>query len=978
MPKKYQIIFLLFVIITLVNDQVICAPTGKITGVVIDSSTNQPLFGANIILVGTSLGAAADIEGKYFVPNVPPGSYTLKATYIGYKSLAVKIQIKDGEHIEQNFKLEAVGVVGKTVVVTTQASGQSAAINQQLASDKIVNVVSSAKIQALPDANAAESVGRLPGVYLVRTGGEGAEVAIRGLEPKYNEIMIDGVRMAATDIDDRGTDLSMISSNILSGIEVYKTVTPDMDAAVLGGVVNFQLREAKKTASGAPKINLSMQGGYDNLQNKYNDYKFSGSIEDRFFNDRFGVIVQAVVENRNLTADGFGGSYYMPNPDASPQVNLQSLNLSFTPRTRHRYGGTIGLDYSLPEGKIALMNFFSLSNTKTNTFSQGYDLIDNQINYGLSNSPNNLNTVTSLLDFQDRLLSFEIDARVSQSYSENISPDQWNWSFLQSSAGLTKISSNQSPTLIASESAAKINQDNLFLNGLTVDNSFLKQRNITGAIDLKRDVTFSDLITATFKFGGSYHYTYRTYTYAEGDGSLYSPNLSASRQVVLNAFPWMTQPPYNLPANGSAQFPITVFEDQANNPKNFLNGNYSFGPLTNIGLLGQVATIVQTLNPTIPHQSNNAYSISSYDLEANNYFGNEYENSGYAMTTVNIGPLLTVMAGVRYQGLKTSYKASRFYNAYLPNPYPQPLAHIDTTTVEYNGFWLPDISIRYKPFSWMGIRASYTTTITYPDFNEITPIIDIGDRAVTWHNYALKPGHAQNYDFALSLYDNSIGLFTIAPFLKQIDNLIFDESIADITDPSIYQLPSFTKGFALSTSINDPYRVNDWGIELDWQTHFWYLPGILSGFVLNVNYTHIFSQAKYPYTLTNPGVFPTYLPTYTDTFYTDRLIDQPDNIVNLSIGYDYKDFSTLVSMIYQQDVFSGTNFRPSLRSSKDTYLRWDLTIKQGLPWFGLTAFFDLDNINGANDISLIRGSGFPTSETDYGMTGDLGLRWDIQ
>ena len=130
------------------------------------------------------------------------------------------------------------------VTVSVQARGQMSAINQQLSSRSIVNVVSSDRIQELPDANAAESVARLPGVSIQREGGEGNKVVIRGLSPKYNAVTINGIRMASTDSDDRSTDLSMISQYMIEGIEVTKAATPDKDADVLGGTVDFRLKKA--------------------------------------------------------------------------------------------------------------------------------------------------------------------------------------------------------------------------------------------------------------------------------------------------------------------------------------------------------------------------------------------------------------------------------------------------------------------------------------------------------------------------------------------------------------------------------------------------------------------------------------------------------------------------------------------------------------------------------------------------------------
>ena len=118
---KFKTIFTLIIVFLL--SQIVWSQTSKISGKITDKTTNQPLIGANVFLVGTSLGAASDMEGNYLIPNVIAGSYTLKVSYIGYKTLTVKIELKKDHHLIENFKLEPVGVEGKTVVVTAQASG---------------------------------------------------------------------------------------------------------------------------------------------------------------------------------------------------------------------------------------------------------------------------------------------------------------------------------------------------------------------------------------------------------------------------------------------------------------------------------------------------------------------------------------------------------------------------------------------------------------------------------------------------------------------------------------------------------------------------------------------------------------------------------------------------------------------------------------------------------------------------------------
>ena len=166
-----------------------------ISGIVKDSQTGEGLPGANIHLVGTGMGATTDIDGKYMVRSVPAGAYTLRATYVGYAEKQASISVREGQTVKQDFRLVAVGVEGEEVLVTAQAAGQKGAINQQLSALNIVNVVSRDRIQELPDANAAESVSRLPGVSLIRTGGEGSQVVVRGLSPQYNKVTIDGVEM---------------------------------------------------------------------------------------------------------------------------------------------------------------------------------------------------------------------------------------------------------------------------------------------------------------------------------------------------------------------------------------------------------------------------------------------------------------------------------------------------------------------------------------------------------------------------------------------------------------------------------------------------------------------------------------------------------------------------------------------------------------------------------------------------------------
>ena len=227
---------------------------------------------------GTSLGMATDNAGKYNISNVSPGTYNIQVSYIGYETIKKEITISDQDEYDINFDLKYTTVEGKTVVVTAQARGQMDAINKQLKAKSIKNIVSSDRIQELPESNAAEAVARIPGVSIRREGGEGNKVVIRGLSPKYNKITVNGTSLASTDSSNRSTDISMISQYMLEGIEVTKAGTPDQDGDVLGGTVNFILKKAKPGLHG----DVIAQGIYNGLEKEAGDYKYVATIGNRF------------------------------------------------------------------------------------------------------------------------------------------------------------------------------------------------------------------------------------------------------------------------------------------------------------------------------------------------------------------------------------------------------------------------------------------------------------------------------------------------------------------------------------------------------------------------------------------------------------------------------------------------------------------------------------------------------------------------
>ncbi|MBL7074431.1 TonB-dependent receptor [candidate division KSB1 bacterium] len=96
--------------------------TGKIAGRIFDESTGDPLPGANIIVMGTTMGAMADMNGEYFIINIPPGKYTVKATMMGYKALVVEnVRVISDLTTTQDFALPATVLdIGEEVTIVAE------------------------------------------------------------------------------------------------------------------------------------------------------------------------------------------------------------------------------------------------------------------------------------------------------------------------------------------------------------------------------------------------------------------------------------------------------------------------------------------------------------------------------------------------------------------------------------------------------------------------------------------------------------------------------------------------------------------------------------------------------------------------------------------------------------------------------------------------------------------------------------------
>jgi TonB-dependent receptor len=966
-------------------------PTATISGVIKDSRTGEALPGANVLLVGTGMGAATDLGGKYMVRNVPEGSYTVRVTYVGYTTATSTVTLREGAVVRKDFNLSAVGVEGQEVVITAQAAGQNEAINRQLSSMPVMHAVSAARIQELPDANAAESVGRLPGVSLVRTGGEGAQVVIRGLSPQYNQITIDGVELpsdvpSANNINsgggalestgnfigDRAGDLSMISSSMLGGIEVIKAITPDMDATLIGGVVNFGMRKAARSTgqtvdqdeSWMPRFDLRAQYGYNRLKSTTTDYLYTASVEKRFADERFGIFLQGSAEQRNLSANELGVSYFLNDRSHGDAgiPDLTSVTLTDVARERKRIGGTLVLDYVHDEGEIGLMNFLSSSDTRAVTRGETIrpEAGSNDVWYNGGETNNTLGVLTNLLSVKQEIPLFHLDVKLSHSYTKNHSPEDLSFQGHQLSAGYDNMPNitKQPPDVIVSLLQPSLVE--AILEPITTSETLSSERAITGSLDLQTEFSVTDGLSTKIKFGGMWQRRTREYDYTVNSGSAWHEDVMVN--AWLAAYPWLKTLPTGLSFENFTNGYTYDYGD-------FLDGKYTIAYPINVDMMWFLLPVAKG-TPMTGYRG--GYQPNKLGSQINDYDGEEDKSAGYLMATVNIGDQVSILPGVRYQNLTTRYTAAR--GTAVPG---NELQGGDTTISHSHGYWLPMVHVRFLPLDWLQLHFAYTTTLNYPDYSMLTPRYLISQGVIDYNNHALKPATSENLDLVISAHSNEIGLLSLNGFKKRIKDLVF---FTHTYLSNLSKYPDLPQGgqqlYTFNTYINNPKVIDLYGIEAEWQTHFWYLPKPFDGLVLNVNYTHIFSEASYPRTnvYTDYDEEGNFIQTIVDTFYTTRMLNQPNDVLNLVLGYDYLGFSARVSLLYQDNIFKRPDFWMQNRVYSAKYTRWDISVKQDLPWFGIQLLFNVNNVTGESERDVNQKTLFPANEEHYGMSGNLGLR----
>jgi len=909
---------------------------GTVRGVITDKSDKTPLIAVNIIIKGTTIGTVTNFNGEYVLP-LKTGTYTIQYSYLGYETAEETVTIEDGQILELNKALSSVTIMGEEIVVTMQAKGQLSAVNQQLRSNQIVNVVAAERIRELPDENAAQAISRLPGVHL-----DGSKVVIRGIESKMNKIMINGIEMPSTEGETRATDLSIISANMLSGIEVFKSLTPDMDADAVGGVVNLRLREAPEGFHSS----ITAQGSYNQLNSMMGGIKLWGDISNRFLNNRLGAVLNLNYETRNggddLIQIGYSEFESLTKDQELGEgvYILSSLSIRDQLKTTDNIGGSLVMDYDLPNGQLVFTSMLSHTTPEETFYRDDLSIGANYHTVILDRHKYTSILLNNSLRLEKQIGIVKMDAGISH-VSLNKEYDfryrnRWRKSseptpfYTDSLTDAKKL--KMEPWEVYSTINPNADSTTGYYETVSIPTNY-DEKQLMADINLQIPLRISDNMDINFKLGGKYLKKDRNY-----DEQLLQDYYAVIMESIKDEMQdWLLENELiQDPVNRNLYF-YKFRDNDYDHGDNFMGGNdkYYMEWVIDADLMDEFWLEQIDQNP----ETTNLTSDSRDGRE--DYWGWERLAAAYAMAEIRLGQKITIIPGVRFEQLHNEYSALN-----LSQNTSNIWAIHDTVTKpsDHNNL-LPHLHLRYKITDWWDFRFSYNNTLSRPDYDHAVPTVYYHEVNMdgTAGNPYIRPAVSENFDANFTFYSPKMGLITIGGYMKKIKDIFYMQPtlVKNIPDTSIINEfpidnPAYAALLTNSTDfyINSPYIAYVRGTEIEWQSNLSWLPSPFNGIVLNANYTHVWSETKYmqdriDYEPVQGSLFPK--PVERDTFYVNRLLHQANDIANVSLGYDIKGLSARLSFRFQGNVISSVATRPEENEYTRNIYAYDFVIKQNIP-----------------------------------------------
>ncbi|MDE1915479.1 MAG: TonB-dependent receptor [Sphingomonadales bacterium] len=763
----------------------------------------------------------------------------------------------------------------QAIVVTGLRASLDTSRGIKRASSGIVDAISTKDIGKLPDANLAESLQRITGVSIDRSGGEGAFITVRGFGPEFNTVLING-RQLATPTDPsqasgRAFSFDTLASELVSGVEVYKSSTARYQSGGVGSTVN--IKTARPFDYKGRKFSATVDGNYDgNSQKAAPDASFLFS--DTFADGKFGVLISGSYQHRFDRLNQAQTDGWLVNPSipadqvnggkstvssSNPQGNIfipQNFDTKVTREDRERIGGTLVLQYR-PTDDVTLTAdaLYTKFTDKTDARSYGHWFTASNLTNVTTDANGtaiDLTQATGIAtDFHDkkfdkrtntREFGFNVDWKITPNLTANFDgtyslakedPNNGQEAYLALLGYLTGSSRYQSdgsilpwqtetlPTFAnpASPCGSAVTNSGTPANATTVGAG----QPMCQHVMLLRGYGTRDEVgqgRADFTYKGDNE----TGLVKANFGLYFSSDRKDTALYSNDGGTGCTTCGYNLPAPSSV--PISIF-------------NAGSGFLSGVSGSNRLPTQWQTFDGPTLFSAITAQQGPGFTFApplVNDTIVKERVIGSYLETefkgTIADRPIALV-AGVRFEdtltkvnGLATAYTAL----VKLANDQTQYGSTSSGTTrtlgqTHYLDI-LPNLAIKYQPTEELTIRFAASQTITRPTLEQLSPVTTLltlrpGNFAASRGNPDLKPFKSSNLDLSVEYYYAPSSYVSLGGYLKSVNNfIVLNQTTGPVASASGASLLDPGTGTAAQFTITAPVNGQDatvTGLEAAWQ-----------------------------------------------------------------------------------------------------------------------------------------------------------------
>ena len=826
---------------------------------------------------------------------------------------------------------EADASYSNEIVVTGAIVGaQAASIDAKREATNIADIASSDSIGRFADQSSADALGRLPGVAVQRDQGQARYIQVRGAPNRWTSVSIDGIPQTGVDEsgDTRAYRFDSVPAVLLSEMRINKSLTPDITAEAI--TANIDLRTYSPLVEDG--LNVTGDIGYGFMDLGDGEQR-QGSIRAGWSNGTWAFALGGSHYRRKQITDNREASYDELGPT---DIDIRSYRL-----TRENNGLFGALEFSPQDGqKFYVRGIYTEFNDDEQRNAYQFELEDavsgtrGQLTGDLIGVPvtgafndgryRNKNFITSA--------GFEFDNGNGTEYHVAL-----GYTRTENSTDLPMVQSAtsglNSPSITYDRTGdPRFPFVSLYQTVASVDGSLVRGPSIAAfdqttldaalvmAIPIIQD-TVSDAYTAKFDVGTEM-----------GDLKLQAGVLGSVRDIRGNT----------LGAGGAVLLGATTFNDYVTDT-----------PWDTTFPLGFVLNNVD--NPTLNADLQEALDGIGFDpasVVPPTSFYNQTENilAGYLAGSRDFGELqLTAGARVEYYRLKNSGTA-------LIDNISTPLAKSDDYVDVF-----PSISARYEVTNNLVFRFAAQRGISRPAYAAVrvgASVSDVGE-TISGGNPELRPEYTWGLDSSIEYYLPGGGLISVAGFHRWVEDVLYQSQQPLNSD--LYNSPGFDRSaYRLTSTFNgDSGRL--YGVELNLQQQFSFLPGFLSGFGVQGNLTLLDGhfKARRP----DGGLFRSAFPGMSDT------------IVNASLFYEKYGLSAMVSYQWRSE-YLDTLGGLGAGEFRDGYENLDVSVRYAVT-DNITVFADLANLTNAIYSAYEGTSSTPSEVEQIGARYMFGARFNF-